>query len=89
MGSTRTLDYLAFQRDEGPSEPHPLQGAVAELVEELLTEKEKFVFFARFGERASHREIARRMGYKSHRVVQILEARLMEKIRKALDEYSL
>lgn len=85
MGDTRKLDYLAQQQSQGSSDPHPLQELVEELVQSELTEKERTVFYMRFGERAPHREIARRMGYRSHRVIQVLEERIIKKISEALN----
>ena len=86
VGDTSALDYLAQQQQsQGPSDPHPLQELIEELVQSKLTEKERTVFYMRFGERASHREIARRMGYRSHRVIQVLEERIINKISEALN----
>lgn len=85
VGDVRSLEYLAWLSDAGPSDPHPLQDRIEDLVEELLTETERQVFYMRFGERAPHREIAERMGYQSHRVIQIIEERIMDKIKEALD----
>ena len=87
VGDYRTLDFLASQQAAKDDEPHPLQALLEELVDTVLTEREKIVYFMRFGERASHREIAERMGYRSHRIIQIMEERIIEKVRKALEAY--
>lgn len=77
------LDYLAKTQGVG-GDPHPLQRTVEDLVDTVLTEKERAVFYMRFGERLPHRTIAERLGYKSHMVIQVIEERIIEKIGAAL-----
>lgn len=86
MGDTRTMDWLA-QQGPGEADPHPLQEQLEHLIEDTLSEKEKMVFYMRFGERAPHREIAERMGYKSHYVVQWMEENIIRKIGEALEPF--
>ena len=89
VGDIHKLDWLSGQTtsiDQDPYEnAHPLQEVMEQLIEDILTDKEKQVFYMRFGERASHREIARRMGYKAHRVIQVIEDNIMRKIKEALE----
>lgn len=83
VGDTALLDHLAGQQDELGE--HPLQEVVEELVAGL-SELEQAVFYMRFGERAPHREIARRLGYRSHRIIQIVEEQIIEKVRLCLEQ---
>lgn len=64
---------------------HELQGEVERLIEELLTDEERDVFYYRFGMRMPHRAIAKELGYRSQRSIQIIEQRIIDRIGAALD----
>lgn len=85
VGDDRKLDYLAHVNEGSDADEHPLQKEMEELIDTLLTDKEKEVYYMRFGQRMPHRDIAAAMGFKSHYNIQFIEQRIMDKIRKALD----
>lgn len=85
IGETRILDYLSQQRDDHEIGEHPWVELVAEAVETLLTDSEVEVFYLRYGENLSIRKIASRLGYNSHRIIQIK----LERISKKVKEYVL
>lgn len=84
VGDAGLLDFLA--RDEhAAADPHPLQEVLETIIEDELTDEEKQVFYLRFGEQLSFRELAERMGYDSHMTFQVKVARIIDKVRKALE----
>lgn len=82
MGDPRILDALAKDQYE---EEHPLQRIVEEIVDNDLTVREREVFFLRFGENLSIREIAEMLEYKSHWVIQRMIAKIEEKVREGIE----
>ena len=84
VGDYHFLDYLNNEPQDELR--HPMQELMEELVDTLLDDDEKQVFYMRFGERIPHRTIADEMGYKWHRQVQRIEERIVKKIRQALEE---
>lgn len=84
IGDMKLLDYLATKHDKETQE-HPLQARLEDIIATELTEKERELFYLRFGEGLAFREIARRMGYKSHRTFILQTKEIIEKVRNALD----
>lgn len=84
VGDTRTLDYLA-SKHSAEDQTHPLQELVEEVLETEFTEKEREVFYLRFGERYSIREIADALGYNSHQVIQVIIDRIKQKVREHIE----
>jgi len=85
IGDNRKLDFLAT-RFQKVDQPHSLQLAVEEAIEKMLTDDEKEIFYMRFGERIPHREIAERLGYTSHQIIQSKLERIQNKIKEALQD---
>ncbi len=84
IGDMKLLDYLATKHDK-ESVTHPLQELLEDVIATELTEKEQELFYLRFGEGLAFREIARRMGYRSHRTFILQTKEIIEKVRNALD----
>ena len=86
IGDMKVLDHLAtrFRRED---EEHPLQEVVEDIVREVLSEDELELFFLRFGENLPFRQIAKRLGYSSHRTFQVQVNRIIEKVRRAVEEW--
>ena len=84
VGDDNVLDFLASKNE--PADEHPLQRRVEQIIEEVLTDDERELFFMRFGERLPHRTIARKLGYKSHQTFQLKIQAIMDKIKKTLKE---
>lgn len=82
----RTLDYLAIAEDE-KRQPHVLQEVVERVVAEELSEHEREIFFLRFGEQLTFREIAERLGYDSHQTFQYHVNKIIEKVKVAVGRY--
>ncbi len=83
IGLPQTLDWFSdpIQMDD----PHPLQEALEEFVESL-DEKERELFYMRYGESMSIRAIAKRLGYNSHLVIQqqldVLQRKAVEHLER-------
>jgi DNA-directed RNA polymerase specialized sigma24 family protein len=86
VGDTAELDYLStlYQGNDFDSE-HPMQELVEDIVANVLTPDELEVFYLRYGEQLSIRDIAKAQGYESHYVIQVKLERIEEKVREALD----
>ena len=85
IGSDYILEALGREYDRGITQPHPLQEKLEEIVEGL-TEMERELFYMRFGEQLSIRQIARRFGYASHQTFQLKIDALLRKVEEALDD---
>lgn len=83
----KVLDYLATQQAPEALQPHPLQALVEEIIEEELTDHEKEIFYLRFGEGLSFRDIADRLEYSSHQTFHYQVEKIQEKVRAALERY--
>ncbi len=83
IGDDKALDALATSHRVERTE-HKLQEELEEIVEKILTPKEQELFYMRFGEQLPYREIARRMGYASHRTFQLQINTIIKKVRDAL-----
>jgi DNA-directed RNA polymerase specialized sigma subunit len=77
------LEHLAYLHS-GRADPHPLQIRLEEVIEEVLDDYEKEIFYLRFGEQLSFRHIARHMGYSSHQTFQLKVEKILEKVKVAL-----
>ncbi len=86
IGDTRKLDYLASKRDVSDA-PHPMQELIEKIIDEVLDDMEKEIFYMRFGEQLPHRAIAERFGYASHQTFQRKIEVIMKKVRDALESY--
>jgi DNA-directed RNA polymerase specialized sigma24 family protein len=85
IGDMKVLDHLATKYAEKRQE-HPLQGRLEDIIDDVLTESEKELFYLRFGEQLPYRQLAKRLGYKSHRTFQLQVARILKKVKEALDQ---
>jgi DNA-directed RNA polymerase specialized sigma subunit len=83
IGDMKLLDHLASLHAI-ECEEHPLQHRLEEIVKEVLTEKELELYYMRFGEQESYRNIAKRMNYASHRTFQLQINTILKKVREAL-----
>ena len=84
IGDTNTLDYLHTEQEDLP---HPLQEIIERIIEDELTDDEREVFYMRYGERLSIREIGRRhLGYVGNATIQAMLASIKKKVREALAE---
>ena len=83
IGDTAKLDYLHSEVDD---QPHPLQEILEAIVENELTDDEKDVFYMRYGERMSIRDIAKAQDYDSHYVIQVKLQNIKRKVREALEQ---
>lgn len=84
VGNTRTLDWLL--KDYRPLPRHPMQRLVEDAIDNTLDDDELEVFYLRFGEKMSIRQVARELGYASHRVIQIKLEQIMEKVKKYIND---
>ena len=78
------MEHLANEHDKERLE-HPLQRLLEDIVEDVLTELEVELFYMRFGEGLSYREIAKQMGYSSHQTFQLKINAIMKKVREAVE----
>ena len=85
IGDMKLLDHLATKHLK-ERQVHPLQRVLENIIDEVLTVREKELFFLRFGEQLPYRQIARRLGYASHRTFQLQINRIIEKVRDALSD---
>ena len=83
-GDHKLLDHLATLHHRETAD-HELQELLESIIQSDLTPKERELFFLRFGEELPFREIARRLGYSSHRTFQLQIATIMKKVRAALE----
>lgn len=83
IGDMKLLDHLATKNIK-ERQVHPLQELLEDIIDEVLTEKEKELFWLRFGEELPYRQIAKRLGYASHRTFQLQINKIIEKVRDAL-----
>ncbi len=84
IGDDKLLNFLADKHAQGTAGPHPLQEILEKIILEELTEEEQELFYLRFGEQLAYRQIAKRLGYASHRTFQLQVERIVKKVRDAL-----
>lgn len=84
IGDMKLLDHLATV-NERQHEPHPYQEELERILEEVLTPEEHELFLLRFGEMLPFRQIAKRMGYKSHQTFQLKINNILKKVKEVLD----
>lgn len=84
IGDPALFDFLAGPELEAC--PHPLQRKVEELIQLVLTDEEREVYYLRFGQNMPLREIAELLGYKWHSTIQNIERRIIRKVGEALDQ---
>lgn len=87
IGDMKLLDHLAtiHQRQR---EDHPLQIVLERILEDVLTVDEHELFLLRFGEQLAFRQIAKRMGYKSHQTFQLKVDTIIRKVGEELERIS-
>jgi len=83
IGDMKLLDHLATIHERERVD-HPLQETLERILEDVLTVEEHELFLLRFGEQLPFRQIAKRMGYKSHQTFQLKIEAIIEKVREAL-----
>ena len=83
LGESKVLDHLATKYCKKLQE-HPLQRRLEDIVEEVLTKQELELFYLRFGEQLPYRQIAKRLGYSSHRTFQLQIASILRKVEEGL-----
>lgn len=84
IGNIELLEALLVQSEVEETGEHPHQQKVEELVDRLFTEQEKEIYYLKYGEQLSFRQIAERLGYRSHSVAQKRVASIKKKIGEAL-----
>ena len=85
VGDNKVLDHLATKYHKEDQE-HPLQRRLEEIIREVLTEKEQELYYLRFGEQLAYRQIAKRLGYSSHRTFQLQINNILKKVEEALGD---
>ena len=83
IGDIKKLDHLATKYAKKQQE-HPLQRRLEQIIDEVLTEKELELYLLRFGEQLPFRQIAKRLGYASHRTFQLQINTILKKVEEAL-----
>jgi DNA-directed RNA polymerase specialized sigma24 family protein len=83
IGDMKLLDHLATVHAR-QREDHPLQETLERILEDTLTPEEHELFLLRFGEQLPFRQIAERMGYKSHQTFQLKINEIIRKVREEL-----
>ena len=78
----KVLDHLATLH-QVESEEHPLQARLEEIVASLTADEQE-LFYLKFGENLSYREIAKQLGYSSHLNLQQRVARIVKKVEDQL-----
>ena len=88
IGDMKLLDHLAtiHQRQR---EDHALQVVLERIIEDVLTPEEHELFLLRFGEQLAFRQIAKRLGYKSHQTFQLKVDEIIRKVGEELGRINL
>lgn len=86
VGNMLLLDYLAT-RHQVDKEENPLQERLETIIAGL-PEKDQELFYLRFGEQLSFRQIAKRLGYASHMTFQVQLNNIMTTVREELERGS-
>lgn len=84
IGDNKILDHLASKYAE-ESQEHPFQRRLESIIREVLTHKEQELFYLRYGEQLAFRQIAKRLGYSSHRTFQLQINTIIKKVEEALE----
>jgi len=83
IGDMKLLDHLATTH-ERLREDNPMQLQLERILEDVLTVEEHELFLLRFGEQLPFRQIAKRMGYKSHQTFQLKINEIIRKVGEQL-----
>lgn len=83
IGDSKVLDHLASKYSKEQQE-HPSQRRLEQAIEAALTKRELELFYLRFGEQLPYRQIAKRLGYSSHRTFQLQITSILRKVEEAL-----
>lgn len=86
VGDHKVLDHLATKHHKEEQE-HPLQRRLETIIETVLTKKEQELYYLRFGEQLAYRQIAKHLGYSSHRTFQLQITTILKKVEKALSTH--
>ena len=83
MDDDKVLDHLATKYYKKLQE-HPLQRRLEDAIKAALSERELELYHLRFGEQLPYRQIAKRLGYSSHRTFQLQIDTILKKVEEAL-----
>ncbi len=83
IGDNKIMDHLATKYTKDDQE-HPIQQLLEDIIRTALTEKEEELYYLRFGEQLAYRQIAKRLGYSSHRTFQLQINSILKKVEEAL-----